>query len=157
MTEAAPYVEPNRRSLERLRALIARLSETDLRRQMNEYWTVAGVLLHIAYWDERAQWLADKIERGEAFTSSDIEPDDPSWVNDVSRTFLHAIPPRDAAQLALRIAERTDRRVASMDPAKTWPNDPQSLVNPLRAGHREEHVEEIEAFLAGDPRPPRAP
>jgi uncharacterized damage-inducible protein DinB len=157
VAEAARYVEQNRRSLERLRALVERISDDDLRRRMNEYWTVAGVLLHIAYWDERSQWLADKIERGIAFTPSDVEPDDPSWVNDVSRTFLHAIAPRDAARLALRIAQETDRRVARIDPARTWPSDPQSLLNPVRAAHREEHLEEIEAFLAGQPRPSREP
>jgi hypothetical protein len=157
VAEAAPYVEENRRSLIRLRALVERMSDDDLRRRMNDYWTVAGVLLHIAYWDQRSQWLADKIGRGEAFTPSDVEPDDPSWVNDVSRPFLHAIAPRDAARLALGIAEETDRRVAAMEPAKTWPNDPKSLLNPVRAAHREEHLEEIEAFLAGPPRPSREP
>jgi mycothiol maleylpyruvate isomerase-like protein len=151
----APYVERNRRSLERLAALVARASDDDLRKRTNEYWTVAGVLLHIAYWDERSQWLVRKIERGGPFTASDVEPDDPSWINDVSRTFLHAIPPREAAELALRVAEETDRLVAAMDPAKAWPTDPKSLVNPVRAAHREEHLEEIEAFLDGRHRPVR--
>ena len=144
-----PWIEPNDRQRERMRALVARMSDDDLRRMMNDSWTVAGVLMHIAFWDRRSLWLADKIARGEPFTPSEVEPDDPSWINDVSSTFLHAIPPREAAQMALRIADQTDARVATIDPAKAWPNDPDSLLNPMRASHREEHLEEIEAFLGG--------
>lgn len=155
MASERPYVERNTRERERLRALIARLSADDLRRNVNEHWTVAGVLLHVAFWDARALWLAGKIERGEAFTPSEIEPDDPSWINDTARTFLHSIPPREAAQLALSLAEQIDQRVAAIDPARTWPNDPKSLLNPVRASHREEHLEEIEVALAGRERPQR--
>jgi sulfite reductase beta subunit-like hemoprotein len=154
MSSDRPYVERNTRERERMRALIARASDDDLRRKVNEHWTVAGVLLHIAFWDRRALWLADKIARGEPFTPSEVEPDDPSWINDTTRTFLHAIAPREAANLALGIAEETDARVAAIDPAKTWPSDETSLLNPVRAEHRQEHLEEIEAALAGR-EPPR--
>jgi hypothetical protein len=142
------YVEANDRERERMRALVARCPDDDLRRQVNEEWTVAGVLLHIAFWDARASWLAERIERGIPFTPSDIEPEDVSWVNDSTRRFLHAVPVRDAAELALRIAEETDRHVASIAPERTWPTDPNSLLNPLRAAHRGEHLDEIEAALS---------
>lgn len=145
---APPYVERNARERERLSALIERLSDDDLRRQVNEHWTVAAVLAHIAFWDARALWLADRIERGVPFSSSDVEPDDVSWINDATRPLVHAIPPREAARLALRLAEQVDRRVASLPPGKTWPIDPHSLLNPVRAEHRAEHLDEIEAALA---------
>ena len=38
------YVADNARELERLRALISRLSDQDLGSMVNEHWTVAGVL-----------------------------------------------------------------------------------------------------------------
>lgn len=147
MTAQPAYVEQNDRERERLRALVERLTDDELRRPVNEHWTVAGVLGHIAFWDARSLWLADKTERGAAFTPSDVEPDDVSWINDSTRRFLHAIPPGDAARLALRIAEETDRRVASLPEAVTWPTDPHSLLNPLRAEHRREHLDEILAAL----------
>ncbi len=56
--------------------------------------------------------------------------------------------PREAAQLALRLAEETDRRVASLDPTLMWPLDPTSPLNPLRAAHRAEHLEEIESAVS---------
>lgn len=142
------YVEHNTHERERLRALVARLSEDDLRSGVNEYWTVAGVLGHIAFWDARVLALADKLERGIPFSPSDAEPEDVDWINDASRPLIHAIAPRDTAELALSLAEETDRRVASLEPDRMFPDDPNSPLNPLRATHRAEHLDEIEAALA---------
>ena len=147
MSVAPSYVERNDRERERLRALVERLSDEELRRLVNEHWTVAGVMGHIAFWDGRALALSDKVERGVPFLPSDDEPEDVAWINDGMRPLLHAIAPREAARLALRIAEETDRRVASISPARMWPEDPKSPLNPLRAAHRAEHLAEIEAAL----------
>jgi hypothetical protein len=114
---------------------------------VNGHWTVAGVMGHLAFWDARALALADKVERSVPFSPSDAEPDDVDWINDATRPLIQAIPPRQAAELAIRLAEETDRRVASLDSARFWPNDPTSPLNPLRAGHRGEHLDEIEAAL----------
>lgn len=141
------YVDANARELERLRALVARLSDDELRRQANAEWTVAATLLHVAYWDVRAMWLAGKIERGEPFTSADVEPDPPDWVNDSVRPFLHAIPPREAADLAVRTAEECDRAVAALPADTMWPNDPASVLNAFRSEHRREHLDAIEGAL----------
>ena len=141
------YVEQNTRERERLRALVARLSDDELRSPVNEQWTVAGVLGHIAFWDARALVLADKLERGVPFSPSDAEPDNVDWINDATRPLIHAIAPREAAQLALRLAEETDRRVASLAPDRMFPNDANSPLNPLRADHRAEHLDEVEAAL----------
>lgn len=47
------YVEQNTRERDRLRALVERLSDDELCRPVNEHWTVAGALGHIAFWDAR--------------------------------------------------------------------------------------------------------
>lgn len=144
------FTEQNDRERERMHALVGRLGDEDLRRSVNPDWTVAAVLCHVAFWDGRALALTEKLERGQPFSPGDTEPEDVAWINDATRPLLHAIPPRDAAQLALRIAEETDRRVAALSPAlraRTWPADQQSPLNPLRAAHRSEHLEEIEAAL----------
>jgi hypothetical protein len=144
------FVDRNGVELERLRALVNRLSDEELARPVNESWTVAGVLGHVAFWDGRALFLAEKLSRGDPFTASDDEPEDVDWINDANRPLIHAIAPRQAADLALRIAEETDERVASLPPelvAKSWPADPMSPLNPLRASHRGEHLDEIEAAL----------
>ena len=121
------FVEQNAREQERLRALVGRLSDDQLRSSVNEYWTVAGVLGHIAFWDARVLALADKLERGVPFSPSDSEPEDVDWINDASRPLIHAIAPRVVAQLALRLAEETDRRVASLQPDRMWPIDAKTV------------------------------
>jgi hypothetical protein len=152
VSDQAGYVERNRTELVRLRGLVTRLTDDELARPVNESWTVAGVLGHIAFWDGRALFLVEKLMRGEPFTSSDEEPEDVDWINDATRPLIHAIPPRRAAELALNIAETTDERLASLDSEllrKTWPSDPNSPVNAIRADHRGEHLDEIEASLRG--------
>lgn len=114
---------------------------------VNDYWTVAGVFGHIAFWDARVLALADKLERGEPFSPSDAEPEDVDWINDASRPLIHAIPPREVAQLALRIAEETDARVATLPFERLWPRDPDSPLYALRASHRGEHLDDVEAAL----------
>jgi uncharacterized damage-inducible protein DinB len=156
MASDRPYVEPNTRQRERLAALVARLDDDELRRAVNEHWSVAGVLGHIAFWDGRVLALAGKLERGVPFSPSDAEPEDVDWINDATRPLIHAIEPRVLAELALRIAEETDRRVASLPPERMWPNDPESPVNSLRATHRGEHLDQIEAALAVKGRAPRS-
>src|SRR5687768_1675143 len=147
MTEDRSYIDQNNRERERLRALVERLSEDELRAPVNEHWTVSGVMGHIAFWDARVLSLADKLERGVPFTSSDSEPEDVDWINDASRALIHAIPPLDAARLALQIAEETDARVANLPVDRLWPQDPDSPLYALRASHRGEHLDEVEAAL----------
>jgi hypothetical protein len=146
------YVEDNARELERMRAVVQRLGEADLNRQVNEHWTVAAVLGHIAFWDGRALALAEKLARGRSFTPSDEEPDDPDWINDATRPLIHAIPSTEAARVALRIAQETDERMATLPPelaAQGWPHADESPLNLARSHHRAEHLDEIEAALGG--------
>jgi hypothetical protein len=147
MAEDRPYIEENTRECDRMRAIVDRVSDDDLRLSVNPHWTVAAVLGHIAFWDARVLSLADKLERGEPFTTSDTEPEDVDWINDASRELIHAIPPREAARLALEIAEATDARVATLPVDRLWPTDPDSPLYALRASHRGEHLDEVEAVL----------
>ena len=140
-------MEANARQLERMRSLVARLGEEELRAPVNPHWTVAGVLGHIAFWDGRALALAGKLRRGEPFTPSDVEPEDVDWINDASRPLIHAIPALEAARLALGIAEETDATMASLPAERVWPNDPESPINAFRAMHRGEHLDQIESAL----------
>jgi len=71
MAEDRSYVDANTRERERMRALIEHLDDDALSAPVNEYWTVAGVLGHIAYWDIRVLVLAEKIGRGEPWAPDD--------------------------------------------------------------------------------------
>jgi uncharacterized damage-inducible protein DinB len=146
MHDDRPYVEANTRERERLRDLVERLDDETLTTPVNEYWTVAGVLGHMAYWDFRFQVLAEKIDSGEPWAPGDAEPDG-DWLNDSTRPLIHAIAPRAAAQLALRTAEETDALAARLPLDRLLPDDPDSPISPARGEHRGEHLDEIEAAL----------
>jgi hypothetical protein len=153
MSEDRSYVDENTRERERLRSLVERLDEEELRLPVNEHWTVAAVFGHIAFWDARVLALSDKLERGVPFLPSDTEPEDVDWINDASRPLIHAIPPHEVAQLALRIAEETDARVATLPLDRLHPRDPDSPLYAVRASHRGEHLDEVEAVLRARPGP----
>jgi hypothetical protein len=156
MSSDPPFAEENARQLGRLRALVERLGDEELRRPVTDDWTVAGILGHIAFWDGRALVLGRKLQQGVPFSSSDDEPEDVDWINDAARPLIHAIDARGAATLALRVAEETDGLMASLPPERLWPQDPTSPINPLRADHRGEHLDQIEAALGPEGSPPSA-
>ena len=143
------FVAENDAQRERLKALVARLSDADLRHPMPAGWTVAGVLAHVAFWDARVLYFINKWESGTPPSEADQEQGDVDWVNESAKPLCLALPPRTAAQLAVDLAEETDRRVAGMSDALLAQNlafgQP---VDPLRADHRGEHLDEIEAALA---------
>jgi len=147
MTDDRAFIEENTRERERLRALVERLSEDELRAPVNDSWTVAAVFGHIAFWDARVLALSEKLERGEPFGPDDNEAEDVDWINDASRPLIHAVPPLELAKLSLEIAEATDAKVASLPPDRLYPQDPQSPIYALRADHRGEHLDEVEAAL----------
>ena len=140
------YIEANTREHERMRALVEGLDDDALSASVNEYWTVAGVLGHIAYWDIRVLVLAGKIDRDEPWAPGDAEPDG-DWLNDSTRPLIHAIRPRDAAAFALRIAEETDARVAELPLDRMYPQDSDSPIYAGRWEHRGEHLDEIDTAL----------
>lgn len=142
------YVRENDAERERLKALVERLSDAMLNRPMPAGWTVAGVLAHMAFWDARTLYLINQWEGGREPSVDDHEPEDVDWINDSAKPLCLALPPRQAAQLALDLAEETDRRVAALSDALVAQNiavgQPLSLS---RASHRREHLDEIEQVL----------
>lgn len=131
----------------RLEAFIARLSDADLQRPTPGDWTVAGVLAHLAFWDQRAFLLLDQWEKtGKAPRSSD--EGDVDWINDASKPMFLAMSPRRAAELAVSIARATDAKVAGLRDDLIEKNKAAGTpVSLLRAEHRREHLDELEPLL----------
>ena len=131
----------------RLEALVGRLSDEDLKRAMPDGWTVAGVLAHLAFWDQRAYLLLDRWQR-ERVTPPAGDGADVDWINDAAKPMFLALSPRRAAELAVGIAETADRKVAALPDDLVSRNA--SLGTPVtlvRANHRREHLDEIEKAL----------
>ena len=133
----------------RLEALVGRLSDEDLKRAMPDGWTVASVLAHLAYWDQRTYLLLDRWQR-EGITPAAFEEAHVDWINDAAKPMFLALPPRRSAELAVAIAETTDRKVASLpDDLVSRSAAPGSAITLSRAFHRRIHLDEIERTLKG--------
>ncbi len=143
MSTDRSFIELNRQSTERIRALAARLSDTEMQTRVGQHWTVGIVFAHLAFMDQRALWVLDATEKAGKF----VNPDFDIFVNDVMLPLMAAIPPRNAARLCIETAEAVDRRL------ETYPADllEQVLAERkryvFRAYHRNEHLDEAEAAL----------
>jgi hypothetical protein len=144
------YTPLNAAQRQRLRALVDRLSEEDLRRPLPAGWTVAAVLGHLAFWDQRILVLLERWDRGgPGAEPGQINRADVDWINDSAKALCLALPPRIAAQLALATAEAVDRKLEALSDERLAANAAAgSPVNLLRAQHRREHLDEIERALA---------
>jgi hypothetical protein len=137
------YIEQNRASTERIRAMAAHLSDEQMQTRVGEHWTVSIALAHLAFWDRRVLYVLDKTERdGKLFI-----PEIDIVVNDLSLPLWAAIPPREAARLALETSEALDKRMETYSPQlleeiynynKRWV---------VRGLHRNEHLDECDAAL----------
>ena len=147
MTTDRGYVQKNTAQLARLKALVAQSSDADLAKPMPAGWTVAGVLGHLAFWDQRILELIARWEKQGIAPSTEVEADI-DWINDAGKPLMLALPPRKAAELAIAIAEATDRKVATLADDLVAKNAAAgSPLNLSRADHRGEHLDEIERVL----------
>ena len=142
MTTDPTFRAENARERERLKSLVARLSDADLQRSVGHGWTVATTLVHLAFWDLRAVTLIDRYER-EGVRPSPVDID---VVNDTVRALGAAMPPRAAARLAIEAADSRVEALADrvLDAVAAAGNP----FTPSRHVHRAEHLDEIERALS---------
>jgi hypothetical protein len=143
-----PYSEQNAESRRRLEKLVGRLSDQDLARSTDYGWTVAALLAHLAFWDQRMivilrRWLEEGF---------DPSPIDARAVNDALKVVCHALDPRTAIDLCLAYAEAADAELDRLTADQTKQleehaaaTDTQFRMN--RSLHRDGHLNDIEALL----------
>jgi len=142
------YVETNRQSLDRLRALVERSSDQDLARPMDDGWTVGSVLGHVAFWDLRIVTALEAWGPDGSGPFPSYHDDAVDWINDAAKPLISALEPRAAARVAIEAAESADRRVAQMSDELLEKNEATGgYINTDRADHRGEHLDEIEGLL----------
>jgi hypothetical protein len=137
------FIQLNRDASDRLRKLASRLSDQELLKPVGSNWTVAITLAHLAFWDRRAMHVLDLTERNGKLSVPEID----IALNDFATPLWSAIPPRDAARLAVESAERLNERLETFPAAllEEIYHHNQRLV--LRALHRNEHLDEVDAAL----------
>ena len=144
------YVAENQAQLARLRALVDSLTDTELAQPMPAGWTVAGVLAHLAYWDQRIVVLMDRWGTdGRGTPPPPIDEAAVEWVNDAGKPLCLALAPRAAAHLAVEAATAADQRAVAASDALLAANAAAgSPLSMRRAEHRREHLDEIERVRA---------
>jgi hypothetical protein len=147
MTADRSYIAENDRERRRLETLAEKLDDAALSRTMPAGWTVAGVLAHLAFWDQRIVVFIELLKRGAAVPTED--PIEVDWINDAAKPTQLALPPRRAATLAVETARATDHAVATLSDELLAKNAAAGgPIYLLRARHRREHLDEIEQALA---------
>jgi hypothetical protein len=133
----------NRAATNRIRALAARLTDEELRHPVGEHWTVAIALAHLAFWDRRVLSAVAQAETSGKLSIPEID----LVVNDLSLPLWAAIPPREAARLAIETAEALDHRFETLPPDVLEAVERHNKRWLVRALHRNEHLDEVEAAL----------
>ena len=149
MTADRRFVAENHAERLRLQTLVTRLDDADLARPMPAGWTVAAVLAHLAFWDQRLLALLEQCERtGNAAMPEALREADIDWINDAAKPLMLALPPRAAAHLAVSIAEALDRKLEALPDDFLARNAAAGTpLNAVRAHHRRQHLDEIEGAL----------
>jgi hypothetical protein len=143
-----PYSEQNAQSRRRLETLLRGLSDEDLARSTDYGWTVAALLAHMAFWDQRMivilrRWLEEGF---------DPSPIDSAAVNDALRVICHALEPRTAVELCLSYAEAVDAEFDALTADLTKQLEEHAAATETqfrmnRSLHRNAHLNDIEALL----------
>jgi hypothetical protein len=143
MTVDRSFVERNHASTERIRALAARLTDAEMQQRVGEHWTVAIVFAHLAFWDRRVMYVLDMTERNAKLFIPEID----IIVNDLSLPLWAAIPPAQAARIAIETAGALDKRLESYSPTLLEEIHTFNVRWVVRALHRGEHLDEVDAAL----------
>jgi hypothetical protein len=137
------FVEKNRAATNRIRNLASSLSDEQLKHPVGEHWTVGVVFAHIAFWDRRVMAVLDASEREGKASALEVD----IVVNDISLPLWLAIPPREAAQIAVATAEQLDQRLEAFAPELLEQIAARNIRLVERVRHRTEHLDEAEQAL----------
>ena len=143
-----PYSQENAESYQRLKSLVHRLTDTDLALATGYGWTVAALLAHLAFWDQRMVVILNRWKE----SGLDDSPIDSLAVNEALRIICHALEPRTAADLSLIAAERIDAELNTLTPEFVKQIEEHIEAHSIqfrmnRSLHRAGHLNDIEALL----------
>jgi hypothetical protein len=140
------FVAKNRAATERLRALTNRMSDDDLQRTLDNGWSVAVGLAHLAFFDRRFALLVDRFD-GDQYG---VSIEEINLINDAMLPLWQLIPPRAAANEALAAAAAADEAAENLSNERlaTIQESAAGTIRVDRARHRNNHSEEIEALFA---------
>lgn len=132
----------NAGSTERLRAVVARLGDEDLKRSLGGGWTIGFALAHLAFWDARQVAALQRVARGEQFPAEDLA------TNATLEAIAAAFDQNAIGQAAVGAAQQLDAVVETLTPEQVDALTASGKSYAIdRAPHREEHLRQIEEAL----------
>ena len=141
------YVAENDAASQRLRGLVARLTDDELGRPVGQHWSVSIALAHLAFWDRL--WLAkfEEWERVRLVEMPRTDEDASAAINDGMLAWWRSISPAHARHEVVAAAEAIDSYAARLSEpivSAILAVRPRTLI---RAVHRGEHLDDIERAL----------
>lgn len=143
-----PYSEQNAKSRSRLETFLRGLSDNDLARSTDYGWTVAALLAHLAFWDQRMIMILRRWQQ----EGLDASPIDSEVVNNSLRVICHSLEPRAAIELCLSSAQSVDAELDTLTADFVKKLEEHAAVTETqfrlnRSLHRDAHLNDIEALL----------
>jgi hypothetical protein len=140
-------VRKNTASRDRLLALVESRDEQTLQRQIDEEWTIAALLAHVAFWDQICAVRWDAYNTGGSL--ADVPDSLIDFINAANLPTWRALSGRAAVDLLRQAMEETDARIARLPQAAVQAATSGGFTFMLdRTSHRDEHAAHITAFLA---------
>ena len=130
--------------LDRIKAFVGPLREDSLLRVLDNGWTVAATLAHLAFWDRWVEARWSHFLRTGAF--HDLPDDITDLVNEAAKPEWHAVQPAETVRLCLDAAvsvTRTIQRLSSGHIRAAVETGRLALVD--RTVHWYPHIDEINA------------
>jgi hypothetical protein len=138
-----PIFQSNRESTIRMKHLIQSLTGEQLTTVLPNGWTVSVTLAHLAFWDQRVSHVIEMAKKEGKVIRTELDVQ----LNDIIEPFLRAIPPADAAKLALSSAETLDQLLEACSPEMIDQLEKESPRWVDRSLHRNAHLDDIEALF----------
>jgi uncharacterized damage-inducible protein DinB len=138
--EVQRIFQANRESTERMHEMINRLSDAQLSESIGSDWTVSITFAHLGLWDQRVIFVIESARRNRKLHAPYYD----DQLNDILTPILRAIPPREAARMAISTAERLDHELECC--AVKLLEEMKAVNGRLidRSIHRNLHLDEIE-------------
>jgi DinB superfamily len=143
-----PFIQENTDSRTKLEGVVHGLSDTDLTRANAAGWTVAALLVHLAFYDRRALVL---LRRWKA-SGLDESPIDADAMNDALLPIFLDLDPHKAAELCLSSAAAVDAELETVTPELFYQIEAAPTHYRFsRAEHRNDHLNDIANILSSPP------
>jgi hypothetical protein len=142
--------QANKKSTDRLRKLIANISEKELSIKVGGEWNILLTLAHIAFWDQRSLYVLESAKKNNKLYAPYFD----DQLNDILPPILSLIPPQIILKYTISVSEKLDTELENC--TKDLLKEIKEVNNRLldRSIHRNLHLDEIESVLRSEEKIP---